>query len=173
MKIAHCAVLSAIIVLTVLTGSYMTLATGIRTMHAGRATEQSDNQTELNDSPSGHFPDVSAVDSGAPTVGGDLSTLHSDEQTLETDDVNQDLSALQPDAVTVTNLGGIRTQARPRRSPRARMPRLASRRAWANTDGNSIDSQAHRIDSERNPSATANEPGFPVLRRRSNGHYLR
>lgn len=29
MKIAHCTVLSAIIVLTVLTGSYMTLATGI------------------------------------------------------------------------------------------------------------------------------------------------
>ena len=55
MKIAHCAVLSAIIVLTVLTGSYMTLATGIRTMRAGRATEQSDCETELNDSPSGHF----------------------------------------------------------------------------------------------------------------------
>jgi len=114
MKIAHCAVLSAIIVLTVLTGSYMTLATGIRTMRAGRA-----------------------------------------------------------DAVTVTNRGGIRTQARPRRSPRARMPCLASRRAWANSNGNSIDSQTHRIDSERNPSATANEPGFPVLRRGSNGHYLR
>ena len=67
--------------------------------------------------------------------------------------MNQDLSALQSDAVTVTN--------------------LASRRAWANTNGNSIDSQAHRIDSERNPSASANEPGFPVLRRGSNGYYLR
>ena len=82
---------------------------------AGRATEQPDCQTELNDSPSGHF---------------------------SSDDVNQDLSALQSDAVT-----------------------------WANTNGNSIDSQAHRIDSERNPSATANEPGFPV-RRGSNGYYL-
>jgi hypothetical protein len=55
MKMAHCAVLSAIIVLTALTGSYMTLATGIQTMRAGRATEQSDCQTELNDSRSGHF----------------------------------------------------------------------------------------------------------------------
>jgi hypothetical protein len=169
MKIVHCTVLSAIIVLTVLTGSCMTLATGIRTMRAGRATEQSDNQTELNDSPSGHYPDASTVDSG----GSDLSTLHSDEQTLESDNVNQDLSALQSDAATVTNLGGTRTQTRPRRSPRARMPCLASRRARANTNGNSIDSQAHRIDSERNPSAAANEPGFPVLRRGSNGYYLR
>jgi hypothetical protein len=147
----------------------MTLATGIRTLLVGRATEQSDYQTESNDPPSGHYPKASTVDSG----GSDLSTLHSDEQTLESDNVNQDLSALQSDAAMATNLGGARTQTRPRRSSRARMPCLASPRAWANTNGNSIDSQAHRIDSERNPSAAANEPGFPVLRRGSNGYYLR
>jgi len=88
-------------------------------------------------------------------VGGDLDTLNGDVSSLQANNVSSDLSAVQSDVATITNLGGV-----PNPDPSAAikagkkaLKNLAAAIAWATSKGNSLNSQAQQISNRAQSAA--------------------
>lgn len=132
------------------------LATEIQTMQQDYASEQSDYQTELADSCLNKGADAGTVGADAGTVGADLGSLQADISTLQANNVSHDLSAVQSDESTITNLGGS-----PDPDPSAAVAAgnkalsdVNSAIAWATSNGNSINNQAQQLASQAQRAAT-------------------
>lgn len=82
------------------------LAGVIAQMQQDYAAQESDYQAELADSCIDKPSDAAMVSTDASTVSSDQDTLQGDIDSLQDNTVSQDLTAVQSDANTVTNLGG-------------------------------------------------------------------
>lgn len=128
------------------------LADAVQSMKNDLGTEQTDWQTEQNASCSSFEigGDASTVGGDASTIGGDLSSLQGDVTSLQSGDiatVKNDLSAVQQDLATLQGLNttpDTDSSAAVAAGNKA-LADSANAIAWANGQGNSINSQAQQL----------------------------